>query len=223
MLHDDSIAVDANLGGRRSRMELDDAGGFHWLQIRGCLCQLACHYTAPVRVYLAHGASGGVETMEPWIEALRERNVDAHAVALPRGTAARALPVYQALLAGDAAISDAVIGGHSFGGRVASLLAAAQRVGGLVLLSYPLHRPGHPEQLRVEHWERIDCPTLLLSGEADPFARLEQLRSSMQELENAELVTYPGVGHGLRPVLEDAVNRIAEFVARVGAGAPVSE
>jgi predicted alpha/beta-hydrolase family hydrolase len=176
-----------------------------------------------MRVYLAHGASGGVETMQPWIEALTKRGLDAHAVALPRGTAERALPVYRALLDGDHEPDQAVIGGHSFGGRVASMLAAEQRVGGLVLLSYPLHRPGHPEQLRVEHWERINCPTLLLSGESDPFARLEFLRSSIQELESAELVTYAGVGHGLRSVLEDAVSRIVEFVDRLGTPAPVSE
>lgn len=176
-----------------------------------------------MRIYLAHGASGGVETMQPWIEALRKRDLDAHAVALPRGKAERALPVYRAVLDTDGAATSAVIGGHSFGGRVASMLAAEQRVAGLVLLSYPLHRPGHPEQLRVEHWERIDSPTLLLSGESDPFATLELLRSSMQELESSELVTYPGVGHGLRPVLEDAVDRIVEFVARLGVGAPVSE
>ncbi len=173
-----------------------------------------------MRVYLAHGASGGVETMQPWIEALRKRGLDAHSVALPRGTAERALSVFEALLDGDGDPGQAVIGGHSFGGRVASMLAAEQCFGGLVLLSYPLHRPGHPEQLRVEHWERIECPTLLLSGESDPFAMLELLRSSMQELENSELVTYPGVGHGLRPVLNDAVDRIIEFVARLG-GAPV--
>jgi predicted alpha/beta-hydrolase family hydrolase len=204
-------------------MELDDAGAFHGPNIRAGLCHLACHYTAPMRVYLAHGASGGVETMQPWIEALTKRGLEARAVALPRGTAERALPVYRALLGGDGDPDQAVIGGHSFGGRVASMLAAEHLVGGLVLLSYPLHRPGHPEQLRVEHWERISCPTLLLSGESDPFARLEVLRSSMQELENSELVTYPGVGHGLRPVLEDAVDRIVEFVARLGAAAPVSE
>ena len=85
----------------------------------------------------------------------------------------------------------------------------------MVLLSYPLHRPGHPEQLRTEHWPRIACPVLLLSGEADPFARLELLRREVGRLSAAELVTYPRVGHGLAPVLDDALDRIAAFVARL--------
>jgi predicted alpha/beta-hydrolase family hydrolase len=173
-----------------------------------------------LQIYLAHGASGGVETMRPWIDALRARGFDAHAVGLPKGTAERALSVYRALLVGDGRPANAspratVIGGHSFGGRVASMLATELPLAGLILLSYPLHRPGHPEQRRTEHWDSIKCPTLLLSGEADPFARIELLRAATQELADAELVTYPRVGHGLLPVLDDAVNRIADFVARL--------
>jgi len=53
---------------------------------------------------------------------------------------------------------------------MASLLAAAQPVAALILPSYPLHRPGHPEELRTAHWPRIECPVLLLSGGRDPFA-----------------------------------------------------
>jgi predicted alpha/beta-hydrolase family hydrolase len=175
-----------------------------------------------VQIYLAHGASGGVETMAPWITALRRRGLDAHAVALPRGTAERAIPAYLAAIA-DADPASTIIGGHSFGGRVASLIAAERLVAGLVLLSYPLHRPGHTEQLRVEHWSEITCPTLLLSGESDPFARIELLRASIQELDNAELMTYPGVGHGLKPVLDDAADLIADFMARAEPRGNVSE
>jgi predicted alpha/beta-hydrolase family hydrolase len=92
-----------------------------------------------------------------------------------------------------------------------------------VLLSYPLHRPGHPEQLRVEHWPRIGCPVLLLSGESDPFARIELLREQIRAVPDAELVTYPGVGHGLTPVLDSAADRIAEFMARLAGGAPAGD
>src|SRR5213596_2756142 len=49
---------------------------------------------------------------------------------------------------------------------------------------------------------RIACPVLLLSGESDPFARLELLRASVRLLPQAELVTFPGVGHGLLPVVD---------------------
>jgi predicted alpha/beta-hydrolase family hydrolase len=168
-------------------------------------------------IYLAHGASGSPASMKPWIAALKKRGLDARAIALPVGKAERAIPAYRQQLKGSAAkiVTDAVIGGHSFGGRVASMLAAELPVAGLVLLSYPLHRPGHPEQLRVEHWPRIDCPTLMLSGESDPFARIDLLRAETQALDNAELVTYPGVGHGLLRVIEDAADRIAEFMNRL--------
>jgi predicted alpha/beta-hydrolase family hydrolase len=92
-------------------------------------------------------------------------------------------------------------------------MAAVQvRFAALVLLSYPLHRPGHPEDLRNEHWPKIDCPVLLLSGESDPFARVDLLRDSVRLLKKGQLVTFPGVGHGLLPVLDAAMDRLAEFV-----------
>jgi predicted alpha/beta-hydrolase family hydrolase len=83
-----------------------------------------------------------------------------------------------------------------------------------VLFSYPLHPPGRPErtQDRMAHWPSIDCPVLLLSGEADPFARIELLRIAVEALPTAELVTYPRLGHTLRPVLDDVLDRVAAFV-----------
>lgn len=108
--------------------------------------------------------------------------------------------------------ADAVIGGHSFGGRVASMLAAQESPRALVLLSYPLHRPGRPDEQRTAHWPQIQCPVLLLSGESDPFARIDLLRAAVLVLPSAELLTYPGVGHGLQRVLDDALDRIAVFV-----------
>ena len=170
-------------------------------------------------IYLAHGASGNIETIRPWTTALSKRSLAAQPVALPRGTAERALPVYRDLI--ERAVSrlgldpaaDLVIGGPSFGGRVASLVAAEQQLRGLILLSYPLHRPGHPEQLRVEHWPAITCPVLVLSGESDPFARIDLLRQHISSLPSAELVTYPGVGHGLTKKMDDAVSRIVEFLS----------
>lgn len=148
------------------------------------------------------------------IEGLERRGVSAAAVGLPVGLAERAVPTYREQVAD---IADAVIGGQSFGGRVASMLSSDEAPRGLVLLSYPLHRPGHPEwQPRTAHWPRISCPVLLLSGEADPFARLELLRLALERLPDAELVTYPRLGHTLRPVLDDALDRVAAFVARLG-------
>jgi hypothetical protein len=59
---------------------------------------------------------------------------------------------------------------------------------------------------------------LLLSGESDPFARIGLLRESVGLLARAELVTYAGIGHGVTPVLDDALDRVAAFVASVGEG-----
>jgi len=165
-------------------------------------------------VRLAHGASGSAESMRPWTEGLVRRGFPAQPVQLPRGSAERALPVYRE----EAPPSPhSVIGGHSFGGRVASLLAAEEPPTGLILICYPLHRPGHPETAaeRTAHWPRIACPVLLLSGERDPFARNELLRTAVGLLPDAELHTYPGIGHGLNSVREDALDRIADWLGRI--------
>lgn len=61
-------------------------------------------------------------------------------------------------------------GGRSFGGRSCSVaVAEGLPAAALVLLSYPLHPPGKPEKLRVDHFGEIKVPTLFLSGERDPF------------------------------------------------------
>ncbi len=63
-----------------------------------------------------------------------------------------------------------VLGGRSMGGRMCSMAAAeGLPAAGLVLLSYPLHAPGRPDRLRVDHFADIDVPCLFLSGDRDPF------------------------------------------------------
>lgn len=125
------------------------------------------------------------------------------------------MPRYRASMEAHAAGST-VIGGHSFGGRVASLLAVENPPAGLVLMCYPLHAPGRNDswEARTEHWPRIGCPVLLLSGESDPFARLDLLRRATKRLPDATLVTWPRLGHGLGPVLDEALDHVAVFVAR---------
>jgi predicted alpha/beta-hydrolase family hydrolase len=169
---------------------------------------------AMLPVLLAHGASGTSASMRPHVDGLRQRGVTATAIDLPKGRAERAVPVYAQRLE---ELGPAVVGGHSYGGRVASMLAAsgAPGVRGLVLLSYPLHRPGHPDDLRTEHWADIHCPVLFLSGDADPFARVELLRAATAIIPGAELVVYRRAGHGLGQSLDDALDQFAAFVERV--------
>lgn len=165
-----------------------------------------------VHVYLGHGASGNAASMAPFVNGLRRREIDADAVDLPKRRAEDAVDAWRA------AVPDGpgtVAGGHSYGGRVASLAAAAgAEYPGLVLFSYPLHPPGQPDRTdaRIAHWPKIDCPVLLLSGESDPFARIELLRSVVARLPHAELVTYPRLGHTLKPVLEDVLDRVRVFI-----------
>jgi predicted alpha/beta-hydrolase family hydrolase len=145
--------------------------------------------------------------MRPYVKALEGRQLKARAIDLPVGKAEKAVPVFlQKVPVG------AIAGGQSYGGRVASMAATEVRYAALVLLSYPLHRPGHPEDLRNAHWPSISCPVLLLSGESDPFARLDLLKSSVRLLPRGELVTFPKVGHGLLAVIDAAMDRAAAFV-----------
>jgi hypothetical protein len=174
------------------------------------------HSPAPI-VLLGHGASGTAASMRPYVEGLERRGVEARAIDLPRGgKAERAVPVFAAQLPDDRPV---VVGGHSFGGRVSSLLAAERRVAGVVMYSYPLHRPGDPEgwEARVAHWPSIPAPVLIFEGEADSFARIELLRAAMDRLPAGDLTTYPGQRHGLRgAALEDALDRTAAFVLGLG-------
>lgn len=166
-----------------------------------------------MRLVLAPGASADSGSLRSHVDGLRSRGIAAAAIDIPKGKAERAVPAYRER-AGEG--RDLVIGGHSYGGRVASLLAAEpdMELAGLVLLSYPLHRPGGPEwEPRTRHWEAIRCPVLFLSGESDAFARGDLLREAIaQRLPSARLITYPRVGHGLSPVLDAALDAVRAFI-----------
>ena len=87
-----------------------------------------------------------------------------------------------------------LIGGRSFGGRMCSTAVAdGLPVAGLVLLSYPLHPPGHPDRLRVDHLPRITVPVLAVSGVKDPFGTPDELRSHLASIAGPlTLVLVPG-------------------------------
>jgi len=162
-----------------------------------------------MRVVLGHGASGNAASMKPYVAGFKRRGIDAIAVDLPRGGAEKAVPVF---IKTSGRGREVIGGGQSFGGRVASMAAIEAEFGGLVLFSYPLHRPGYPDQLRTEHWPHIKCPVLFLSGDRDPFANIDLLKKKIKLIDHARLVVFEGQGHGLLRVLDQALDVAADFI-----------
>ncbi len=92
------------------------------------------------------------------------------------------------------------LGGVSYGGRQASVLIAAEPtlVDGLLLLSYPLHPPGRPAQLRTAHFPGLRNPVLFVSGTRDPFGSIGELESAIKLIPApTKLVPVEGAGHAL--------------------------
>jgi uncharacterized protein len=92
------------------------------------------------------------------------------------------------------------MGGHSYGGRQASMLAADQPglVDGLLLLSYPLHPPQKPGELRTAHFPRLQTPALFVSGSCDGFGSVDELGAALKLIPaRTELLTITGAGHEL--------------------------
>jgi predicted alpha/beta-hydrolase family hydrolase len=147
--------------------------------------------------------------MKPYVVGFKRRGIDAVAVDLPKGEAERAVPVFIKAAGGG---HEVIGGGQSFGGRVASMATIEADFGGLVLFSYPLHRPGHTDQLRTAHLYQIRCPVLFMSGDRDPFARLDLLRDAVKLVPHARLEVFKGQGHGLLKVLDQALDVAAEFI-----------
>jgi predicted alpha/beta-hydrolase family hydrolase len=94
----------------------------------------------------------------------------------------------------------AFLGGSSYGGRQASLLAASHSglVEGLLLLSYPLHPPGKPTQLRTAHFPNLQTPSLFVSGTKDVFGTVEELEAAIALIPaRTALIKIDGASHGL--------------------------
>ncbi|HET9363513.1 MAG TPA: alpha/beta fold hydrolase [Candidatus Angelobacter sp.] len=92
------------------------------------------------------------------------------------------------------------LGGHSYGGRQASMLAAEQPdlVAGLLLLSYPLHPPRKPTELRTAHFPQLKTPVLFVHGGRDPFGSHEEMRAALQLLPaRNQLLEIESAGHEL--------------------------
>jgi predicted alpha/beta-hydrolase family hydrolase len=93
------------------------------------------------------------------------------------------------------------VGGQSYGGRQATMLAADEPsvADALLLFSYPLHPPGKPERLRTEHFLRLSVPALFVSGTADPFGSPDELRKAVSLIPSrTSIITVDGAGHDLK-------------------------
>jgi len=92
------------------------------------------------------------------------------------------------------------LGGHSYGGRQASMLCADEPgvAAGLLLTSYPLHPPGKPDQLRTQHLPKLTVPALFVQGTRDPFGTIEEIESALKLIPaQTILLKVDGVGHDL--------------------------
>jgi uncharacterized protein len=186
-------------------------------------------------VLLSHGAGGDLD--DPGLVALAELLADlGHPVVrtnLPyREAGRRAAPRaesnvghFRRLLAsaGEAAGLGGpwIAGGKSYGGRVASLLAAEADEAdllGLLFYGYPLHPPGRPERLRVDHWPRVSVPCLFLQGTRDTFCDLELLEEHVHKLpRRATIQPVEGGDHSLKVTrAASPTGEAASAVATIG-------
>ena len=111
------------------------------------------------------------------------------------------------------------IGGHSYGGRQATMLAAEEPeiASGLLLLSYPLHPPRKPEQKRDAHFSKLQTPALFVHGSRDPFGSPEEMEQALKLIPaSTELVIREGAGHDLKgaDVTRLAIEKFVEFFGR---------
>jgi predicted alpha/beta-hydrolase family hydrolase len=107
------------------------------------------------------------------------------------------------------------LGGHSYGGRQASILAAGEPrlAKALLLLSYPLHPPGRAGDLRTAHFPDLRTPALFVHGSADPFGSLDELESARGLIPaRTALLPVDGAGHDLLRGRRQAGPELAERI-----------
>ena len=191
------------------------------------------------RLLLAHGAGAGMHS--EFIAQMAEMLAD-HAIRVarfefpymqlarasgrrrPPDPAVRLLQHWRAVLASLQADEPGAwaLGGKSMGGRMASLLAAAEGAPALVCLGYPFHPVGRPEQLRTEHLRLIAVPTLIIQGERDAFGWRQEV-VGYQLSEHVQLHWLAAADHDFRPLkssghcwqqhMQEAAARVADFLA----------
>jgi len=183
---------------------------------------------APVRGYLhpsanpnanclvlTHGA--GANCQSPLLRALADAFCSAGVTVLrcdlpfrqlrphgppPRGSAERDQEGLQAAVVAmrQLGAGRVFLGGHSYGGRQASILTAAEPrlADGLLLLSYPLHPPKKPAELRTQHFPSLQVPALFVHGMRDGFGTIAEMQSALSLIPaRTDLLPIASAGHEL--------------------------
>jgi predicted alpha/beta-hydrolase family hydrolase len=186
----------------------------------------AWHHPARGKTYvvLGHGAGGNMYTpgLVAFAAALADREVGVVRFNFPYTEAKRKVPdprlrleaCYRAVADRAAEHADRLfLGGRSMGGRIAShVVAAGYPAAGLVFLSYPLHPPGRPEQLRDAHLPKITVPMLFIQGSRDAFAQPDLLAATVRRLPTATLHVVDGADHGLTVRARTSEDVVRELV-----------
>jgi predicted alpha/beta-hydrolase family hydrolase len=135
--------------------------------------------------------------------------------AMPRLKACMAAVVERARV--EYAGAPLIIGGRSMGGRTASMLAAeGLACDGVLLLAYPLHPAGKPEQLRDSHLPLIRVPVLCLSGTRDPLCQRELMERVLTAVQTSwKMHWLEGADHSFR-VLKSSGKTDAEVLEEIG-------
>jgi len=199
------------LATRRRRISLPGGGAV------SAVVALPAGFRRPGRtpaVVLAHGA--GSDMTHPFVSTIHAGLAREGYVAVkfnfPYTEARRRAPdprpvlerCYRAVIdavMGDRTLAPAwiAIGGKSLGGRIASYVAAAGApVSGLVLLGYPLHPAGRPDERRADHLPALRAPMLFVEGTRDTLCELDRLRPIVARLPRATLHTIEGADHSFR-------------------------
>src|SRR5688572_18907312 len=160
-----------------------------------------CPNDAVAAFVLAHGAGAGMRhaSMQAIADAFERRGIATLRFDFPYMAAGRSrvdLPevATQAIADAYAAAAERTklpiwLGGHSFGGRMASHAVVDRKVtaAGLIFCSFPLHMPGKPDTKRAQHLSQLRQPMLFLSGTRDDLAEPTRLEALVRSLPNATL------------------------------------
>jgi uncharacterized protein len=189
-------------------------------------------------VLLAHGAGADMNaaTLTTVADALAAAKIPSLRFNFPYKSAGRRGPDRPPVL--EAAVREAVaelrartklsverlvVGGRSMGGRICSMIAAEDGALGVALLGYPLHPPGRPETLRIDHFPKLRMPVLFVSGTRDAFGTPAELQRYAKKIKGSVTFHWIETGdHGFKPlkasghtqseVLEDVAQVVVGFV-----------